>query len=132
MITHLLDTDVCIHALKNRNRGLMRRFGLLDGHMAISDVTLFELYFGAEKYAEPSTRITAIEDFTSRLEILPFNSKAARIAGQIRARLEVEGKGIGAYDVLIAATARASGLILVTGNTREFSRVEGLVLESWA
>ena len=131
MITHLLDTDVCIFALKKRSGALLEKLTAHDGVMAISDVTLFELYYGAENYEEAQARVAKIEDFASRLEILPFDSKAARHAGNIRATLEAAGKIIGAYDIQIAAIARSQGLILATNNLREFGRIEGLRIERW-
>lgn len=131
MLAYLLDTDICIHALKKRNAALVEAFTAHDGRMALSDVSLFELYYGAERYDDPAARIAVIEGFTARLEILPFDSRAALHAGNIRATLERQGSMIGAYDLMIAAIARAQGLVLVTGNVREFERVEGLRVERW-
>jgi len=131
MLAYLLDTDICIHALKTRNATLVEAFTAHDGRMAVSDVTLYELYYGAERYDDPATRIAVIENFAARLEILPFDSRAALQAGNIRARLERQGQIIGAYDLMIAAIARSQGLVLVTGNVREFERVEGLRVERW-
>jgi tRNA(fMet)-specific endonuclease VapC len=131
MISHLLDTDVCIHALKGRSPGLRSRFASHDGHMSVSDVTLFELYSGAERYDDPRSRFDLIDMFVARLEILPFESKAAQHAGQIRAALAGKGQMIGAYDVMIAGIARSRGLVLATNNMREFQRVEGLRVEKW-
>lgn len=131
MLAYLLDTDICIHALKKRNATLIEAFTAHDGRMAISDVTLYELYYGAERYDDPATRIAVIENFAARLEVLPFDSRAALHAGNIRARLERQGQIIGAYDLMIAAIARSQGLVLVTGNVREFERVEGLRVERW-
>ena len=99
--------------------------------MAVSDITLFELYAGAESYEEPQERISKIEDFAARLTLLPFDSKAARHAGQIRADLARRGQMIGAYDLLIAGIARSQGLVLATNNLREFNRVEALRTEKW-
>jgi tRNA(fMet)-specific endonuclease VapC len=99
--------------------------------MAIPDVTLFELCYSAEKYAEPATRLTIIDAFVARLNLLPFDSRAAQHAGQIRAALERTGWSIGAYDLMIAGIARSQGLMLVTNNMREFERVEGLRVDSW-
>ena len=131
MLAYLLDTDICIHALKKRNAALIEAFTAHDGRMAISDVTLYELYYGAERYDDPATRIAVIENFAARLEVLPFDTRAALHAGNIRARLERQGQIIGAYDLMIAAIARSQGLVLVTGNVREFERVEGLRVERW-
>lgn len=131
MLAYLLDTDICIHSLKARSPKLATRFAANDGRMAICDVTLFELLYGAERYAEPSVRIQVIQTFVARLEVLPFDSRAAQHAAQIRASLERKGEGIGAYDLLIAGCARSQGLIIVTNNLREFDRVEGLRNENW-
>jgi tRNA(fMet)-specific endonuclease VapC len=131
MLAYLLDTDICIHALKKRNAALLEAFTAHDGRMAVSDVTLYELYYGAERYDDPAQRIAIIESFAARLEVLPFDTRAALHAGNIRATLERQGQMIGAYDVMIAAIARSQGLVLVTGNIREFERVEGLRVERW-
>lgn len=132
MISHLLDTDVCIYALKGRSPGLKARFASHDGRMAVCDVSLFELYSGAERYDDPRNRFDLIDLFVARLEVLPFDSKAAQHAGQIRAGLERQGQMIGAYDVMIAGVARSQGLVLATNNLREFQRVKGLRVERWA
>lgn len=131
MLSYLLDTDICIYALKGRSRSLSEKFKANDGRMAVSDVTLFELHYGAEKYAEPASRLAVIEAFVTRLELLPFDSRAAQHAAQIRSALEQKGESIGAYDLMIAGIARSQGLVLVSNNVREFRRVEGLQLESW-
>jgi tRNA(fMet)-specific endonuclease VapC len=131
MLAYLLDTDICIHALKKRNAALIDAFTAHDGRMAVSDVTLYELYYGAERYDDPAARIAILENFAARLEVLPFDTRAALHAGNIRATLERQGQMIGAYDLMIAAIARSQGLVLVTGNVREFERVEGLRVERW-
>jgi len=131
MISHLLDTDICIHALKGRSRDLISKLQAHENNLAITDVTLFELYYGAERYDDRQKRLAIIEDFTSRLDIVPFESRAARHAGNIRATLDAKGQMIGAYDVMIAAVARSQGLALATNNLREFNRVEGLLVEKW-
>ena len=131
MLAYLLDTDICIHALKKRNATLLDAFTAHDGRMAVSDVTLYELYYGAERYDDPAARIAILESFAARLEILPFDTRAALHAGNIRATLERQGQMIGAYDLKIAAIARSQGLVLVTGNVREFERMEGLRVERW-
>lgn len=131
MLTHLLDTDICIHTLKRRNPALAETFTAHEGRMGVSDITLFELFYGAERYEDPQRRLSIIESFAARLDVLPFDSRAAHHAGQIRAKLESEGRMIGAYDVMIAGISRSQGLVLVTGNGREFGRVAGLRVESW-
>ena len=99
--------------------------------MAISAVTLAELLHGAEKSSQPASNLSAVEDFCSRLEVLPYTAKAAQHYGSIRTALERAGKPIGVNDLHIAAHARSEGLIVVTNNTKEFARVPGLQTENW-
>jgi tRNA(fMet)-specific endonuclease VapC len=128
-LTHLLDTDICIHAMKSRDLELSRRLDELRGSCAVSDISIYELYSGAERYDLPDKRRAIIETFVGRLIVLPFDTKAARSAAPINFLLESQGKKIGGFDMLIAATALANNLTLFTNNTREFNRVPGLKLE---
>ncbi len=130
MLTHLLDTNICIYAMKARDLALSRKLDTLQGQCAVSDITMFELYAAVDGYSAPEKRLEIIEDFASRLTILHFTTDAARIAGPLRYQLRLKGEMIGAYDLLIAATALSHGLILMTNDTREFRRVNGLRLES--
>ena len=98
----------------------------------ISAVTLAELEYGVFKSAGPGQNQIALATFLSGIKILPFDDKAAVEYGKIRADLERKGQPIGANDLLIAAQAKALGLILVTNNSREFERVREIKLENWA
>ena len=100
--------------------------------MGISAVTLGELVFGAEHSQHAERNLADIEAMIARLEVLPFDDKAAYHFGQIRAALYRTGKPIGPYDMMTAGQARASDLILVTNNVKEFDRMPGLVLEDWS
>lgn len=132
LLTHLLDTDICIYAMKGRDLGLARELDEHAGKCAVSDLSILELYAGAQRYDHPSKRINLIEEFVSRLTVLPFDTQAARIAGPIRYKLLSSGQMIGAYDLLIAATALSKNLAVVTNNLREFNRVEGLMVDQWS
>ena len=99
--------------------------------MAISGTTLAELLHGAEKSNAPARSLAVVEDFCSRLEVLPYGSKAAQHYGKIRSELEKRGQTIGVNDLHIAAHARSEGLTLVSNNLREFERVEALRLCNW-
>ena len=97
--------------------------------ICISAIVMHELSFGAyrsQRQAENLARLAALQ-----FCILPFDADDARQAGEIRAALAAVGRPIGPYDLLIAGQARARDLILVTHNTREFSRVDGLRIEDW-
>lgn len=99
--------------------------------MAISAITLAELIHGAEKSQFPARNLATIEDFCSRLQVLPYNHSASMHYGSIRAALEKIGQPIGVNDLHIAAHARSHGLILVSNNLWEFERVPGLLMENW-
>ncbi len=132
MLTYLLDTNIVIYTMKNRPQKVKTRFQQHHGRMGISAVTLGELVFGAENSKQVERNLADIEAFASRVEVLPFDNKAAYHFGQIRAALYRLGQPIGAYDMMIAGQARATGLILVTNNAKEFKRVPGLLLEDWS
>ena len=131
MLKYLLDTNIVIYTMKNRPQQVKRRFQQHHGRMGISTVTLGELVFGAEHSQQVERNLADIEAFAARLEVLPFDNKAAYHFGQIRAALYRAGRPIGPYDMMIAGQARASGLKLVTNNVKEFERVPGLLVEDW-
>lgn len=131
MLKYLLDTNIVIYTMKNRPQQVKKHFLQHQGRMAISAVTLGELVFGAEHSRQVERNLTDIEGLSARLEVLPFENKAAYHFGQIRAALYRAGRPIGPYDMMIAGQARASGLILVTNNLKEFQQVPGLILEDW-
>jgi tRNA(fMet)-specific endonuclease VapC len=132
MLRYLLDTNIAIYVIKRRPASALEVFNRHAGRMALSVVTLAELLHGAEKSAKPATNLSVIEDFCSRLQVLPYLPKAAQHYATIRAALESQGTPIGVNDLHIAAHARSEGLVLVTHNTREFERVPALQLEDWA
>jgi tRNA(fMet)-specific endonuclease VapC len=131
MLRYLLDTNIVIYVLKRRPVEVLSTFNANASRMAISSITLAELLHGAEKSSRVSGNLAAIEDFCSRLAVLPYGPKAAQHYGAIRAALEKIGKPIGVNDMHIAAHARSEGLVLVTNNMGEFARVPALQAENW-
>jgi tRNA(fMet)-specific endonuclease VapC len=127
----MLDTDLCIRVLRDRPWGVRARFNAEGDGLCVSTIVLTELLHGAAKSARPVDNRTDVERFANRLEVLAFDADAAAHAGDIRATLERKGQQIGGYDVLIAGHARSRGLVVVTGNLREFERVDGLRCEDW-
>ena len=131
MLTYMLDTNICIHVMKNYPHNLKEKFNLLAEQLCISSITLGELHYGAEKSARRADNLTAIEHFVARLDMLPFGLKAAAHYGQVRAELERAGPPCGPHDMQIGGHARSEGLIVVTNNLREFSRMPGIRTENW-
>jgi len=131
MLAYMLDTNICIYVMKTYPPELQQKFDNLAEQLCISSITLGELYFGAEKSARRAENLAELDLFVARLEVLPFDEKAAAHYGQLRAELERAGKPCGPYDMQIGGHARSEGLILVTNNMREFSRMPGLRVENW-
>lgn len=97
----------------------------------ISTITSYELYTGVEKCSKPDQERGKVDLFLATVKQMAFGVEAGKEAARIRALLESQGQPIGPYDVLLAGQALAASLILVTANTKEFSRVPGLTLENW-
>jgi tRNA(fMet)-specific endonuclease VapC len=131
MLTYLLDTNIVIYVIKKRPMEVLGVFNQNASRMAISSITLSELYHGAEKSAKVHENLAVIEEFSSRLEVLSYGPKASQHYGSIRAALEKMGQTIGINGLHIAAHARSEGLALVTNNVDEFERVPALRIENW-
>ncbi len=131
-MSYLLDTNACIRILNGTSPALVERMRREDpSSIKLSSVVRAELLFGARKSSRVEQNLTLLSKFLAPFESLPFDDRAAEHYGLIRAELEREGRLIGPNDLLIAATARAHDAILVTRNTKEFSRVVALRIESW-
>jgi tRNA(fMet)-specific endonuclease VapC len=99
--------------------------------MAVCSVVKAELFYGAMRSNDPTRTLERQQGFLNRFISLPFDDEAALIFGRIRASLAAAGTPIGAYDLQIAAIALSHNLTLITHNTTEFNRVNGLQLEDW-
>ncbi|GIK61055.1 MAG: type II toxin-antitoxin system VapC family toxin [Ignavibacteriota bacterium] len=129
---YLLDTNICIYIIKKKPESIIKIFSKIKlGDVAISAITIAELYFGLAKSSKPNENTIALQEFLQPLVTLDFNSDDAVVYGRIRAELEANGQMIGAMDLLIAAIALSRELILVTNNEKEFSRIKDLKLENW-
>lgn len=129
---YMLDTNTCIFVLKNRTEKLRHKFKAIK-KLCISSVTYGELCYGIENGQSKlkEERYSQLDIFTRKLLIDPWDEEAARHYGYIRAVLKKEGKSIGNNDLLIAAHTRSISAVLVTNNTKEFSRIPDLTLEDW-
>ena len=131
MLWYMLDTNICIYIIKDRPTGLRERFDNSVEELSISVITLGELFYGVENSSRRLENVRTLEQFAGRLDVLPFTADAAAHYGQIRAALRRSGRPAGVHDMLIGGHARSEGLIVVTNNTREFSRMPGLRIENW-
>ena len=128
----LLDTNVCIHLLNQRDAGILQQFQQhAPVDIALCSIIKSELLYGARHSRQVEANLQLLTRLFAPLTSLPFDDRCAEEAGVIRADLAAQGNPIGPYDVLIAATARANDAVLVTHNQGEFSRVTGLRLADW-
>lgn len=127
----LLDTNVCIAAMRGHASAVRRLAARAPGECAVSAVTAYELFTGVAKCREPERERAKVVRLLSMVQMLSFDEAAALRAGTVRAELEAAGNVCGPYDLLLAGHALALGLTLATNNVREFSRVSGLVVEDW-
>ena len=135
MPAYLLDTNICVMLLKSRPAVVehIRRVG--PDNCLVSEITVAELLFGVEKGVEKADKPDEVrrgtDAFISSLSVLPIGP-TLRIYATEKRRLQLLGQGIDDFDTLIAATALAHGLIMVTNNTKHFNRFPALSLEDWS
>jgi tRNA(fMet)-specific endonuclease VapC len=136
MTTYLLDTNACIALINGTEINVRRRFKRAvarESVILLSSIVAFELWYGVAKSQRQDSNTQRLETFLGGpLEWALFDEDDARAAGTVRAELETVGRPVGAYDVLLAGQARRRGATLVTSNTKEFARVQGLKWEDWA
>ena len=129
---YLLDTGTVSDFVKGQPKVLARLKATPPNLIAVSALTRMEVDYGLALNAERAKKLAPILDaFFSTITTLPFDEADAQAAAAIRAALKSQGQPIGAYDVLIAGTGLAKGLVVVTSNVGEFKRVSGLQVEDW-
>ena len=131
-MTYLLDTNTCLFRINQKPRQVLGRLQqAFDLGVCLSSITVAELQFGVCNSQHYEKNRMALTEFLAPFDMVAFDDRDAEVFGLIRARLKKEGTLIGPYDMLIAAQALARDLVLVTNNTKEFCRVEGLKIEDW-
>jgi tRNA(fMet)-specific endonuclease VapC len=125
---YLIDTDWVINHLRGAERVTGKLEELADSGLALSIVSLAELYEGVYRSTDPAKAEKSLNVFLTAVTVLGINGAVCRIFGRERARLRKEGRLIGDFDLLIASTCLYHNLILLTDNVREFKRVEGIKL----
>ena len=129
---YLLDTNICIYIInKHPKKAVKRIVNLNPQDVKISSISVAELEYGVSKSERRDKNRSALRDFLSPFEIIPFCTQDAEIYGIIRAELERTGELIGPYDLQLAAQALARDYIFVTNNMAEFSRIKKLKVENW-
>jgi len=136
VIEYVLDTNACIALINGSSIPVRREFkrAIQDGSVVcVSSVAVHELWYGVSKSARVEENTARIQAFLGGpIEVLDFDEADARAAGAVRAELARTGQSIGAYDTMIAAQAARRGVTLVTADTKDFARVDGLMWEDWS
>lgn len=135
-MNYLLDTNICIYIIKKSPEKVIKKLEALiraedKNEIYLSSITVSEIYYGVEKSAQADKNREALKGFLTPFQVVNFDQRSAEMFGQVRSNLEKNGTVIGPYDLQIASVALAHNFILVTNNTKEFERVEGLQLEKW-
>lgn len=128
---YLLDTNTLIYFFKGMGGVGQRLFAHAPHQIFVPSIVVYELEVGIAKSSAPQKRREQLALLLEDITIVDFGAKEAKIAAVIRANLEQKGTPIGAMDTLIAGCALVHGYTLITHNTKEFSRIEGLSLEDW-
>ncbi|MEA3384267.1 MAG: PIN domain-containing protein [Campylobacterota bacterium] len=129
---YMLDTNICAFIIKNKPQHIKEKLKDIEknNEIALSSIVVAELLFGAKKKKSQNLS-KLIDTFIGNFTIYDFDKKASIEYATIRDTLESTGKVIGVNDMLIAAHSKSLGAIMVTNNTREFLRVDGLGVEDW-
>jgi len=128
---YVLDTNTLIYYFKGMGNVAEKLLHTAPRDIAIPSIVLYELEVGLAKSSDSKKRRQQLDDFIALITVLPVGIQEANTAAKIRADLEKKGTPIGAMDTLIAGVAVANKCTLVTHNSKEFLRVEGLTLADW-
>ncbi len=128
---YLLDTDIIIYWMKG-NRDISHKI-VSEGfsNIAAADISKAELYYGAYKSLRTEENLAAITTLSERINFIPFNDPSQSIFGMIKADLERKGTRLDDVDLMIASTAIAFNLVLVTNNINHMQRIPGINIENW-
>jgi len=128
----MLDTNMCSYIIRDNPKGIFQKLKVVEKKhtIALSSIVVSELLYGVSK--KGSTKlIKVVNMFVEQFTIYDYNKASAKAYANIRTILEKKGQVIGVHDMLIAAHALSLDATIVTNNTKEFERVDGLVIENW-
>jgi tRNA(fMet)-specific endonuclease VapC len=132
LLQYLLDTNICIYIAKQKPISVFKKFEKLEaGSVGMSIITEGELFYGAQKSQHSKKTLLILQELTKIIPSLPMPTQAAKYYGEIRCKLERQGKVIGNNDLWIAAHSLALDVTIITNNMKEFSRIAHLHVENW-
>ncbi len=128
---YVLDTNTLIYFFRGMGSVPAKLLATPPREIGIPSIVVYELQVGIAKSTSHEERTEQLDSLLSLVQILPFGLPEAKCGAEIRAALEKQGRPIGAYDILIAATALANNAVLVTRNVKEFERIQQLRVQDW-
>lgn len=129
----LLETNICIFAIKKKSQKLLDQIAdNVKSGMYIPSLTIAEMEYCISNSMHPERNWMAWLEFLTIFEVLDFTEKDAIPYGTLKTKLKRSGKLIGPIDMLLAGQAISNNLILITNNTKEFSRVKDLEIQDWS
>ena len=126
----LFDTDICVEILRG-NKEVIKKLADANIKVAVSFITIAELYYGAEKSNNAGKNIIKIEKMILAFEVIESSMEIEQRFGKIKADLDKKGNLIEDADIFIASTCLEKCEILITGNAKHYSRIHGLKIENW-
>lgn len=126
----LFDTDICIEILRG-NSSLIEHRRSIDSDVAVSFMTVAELFYGVHKSSNVAGNQSVVEAFLITVHVIESDRQICRRFGELKAGLAERGTIVADADLLIAATALERCRSLVTGNVRHFEMIEGLQVSNW-
>jgi len=129
---YLLDTDIIIYWLKGNVKIEKKSMSVKLKNIGFSIISKAELCFGAYNSSHVAKNTDNIRILSKKISVLSFDEAASEIFGRIKSDLKKSGKIILDADIMIASTALANNLILVTNNSKHFERIKGLKIENWS
>lgn len=130
-MSYLLDTDTCIYWLKGRESVRSAILSQSWSALAISVITVAELYYGAYNSAQTEQNLARAEQFVTHITVVPLGFAALATCGDFKSQLRKAGTPLADFDLLIASTARADDRTLVSNNLRHYERIPNLKLQNW-
>lgn len=127
----LLDTDIIIYALKGHSAVTENLRAHLHDPMYLSTITMMELYYGAFKSQDVDANLAKLSTLENSFPLLAPGPETAASFGKLKAKLESQGIRLADLDMIIAVTAIAHNLTLVSNNQKHFARIPGLKLSNW-
>ena len=127
----LLVTDTIIYSLKGQETVIRNLRVHADHPMHICVITMMELYFGANRSRQVEPNLAKVRTIEEAFTILPVGPECAAVFGKLKSDLQVSGKPLDDFDLIIASVALAHNLTVVTNNEKNFSRIPGLHFENW-